>query len=180
MLNKELLEQQLSELPLYIYTYVDPNSIEYSDRIRWICENECPMYGKTWACPPGVGTVAECSAKCRSYTGCLMIGTITETEDIANIEQTLKTRPEHEALTNQIRDLFRQQGIEPYILSTEACSVCERCAILDGEPCRKPERMHPCLESHGINLIPTLEENDLNFNYGDNIVTWYSLIFFNE
>jgi predicted metal-binding protein len=180
MLNKEFLEQQLSELLLYIYTYVDPNSIEYSDRIRWICQHECPMYGKTWACPPGVGTVAECSAKCRSYTGCLMIGTITETEDIANIEQTLKTRPEHEALTNQIRDLFRQQGIEPYILSTEACSVCERCAILDGEPCRKPERMHPCLESHGINLIPTLEENDLNFNYGDNIVTWYSLIFFNE
>lgn len=180
MLNKELLEQQLSELPLYIYTYVDPNSVEYSDRIRWICENECPMYGKTWACPPGVGTVAECSSKCRSYNNCLMIGTITETEDICNIEETLKTRPEHEALTNQVRDMLRQQGVEPYILSTEACSVCERCAILDGEPCRKPERMHPCVESHGINLIPTLEANGLDFNYGDNIITWYSLIFFNE
>ena len=76
--------------------------------------------------------------------------------------------------------LFREQGIEPYILSTEACAVCERCAILDGQPCRMPERMHPCVESHGINIIPTLEENGLPFQYGNNIVTWYSLLFFNE
>ena len=180
MLNKELLESQLAELPLYVYEFIDPAELEFSERVRWICEHECPMYGKTWACPPGVGSVADCAAKCRSYQSCLMIGTITEAEDISNIEQTLKTRPEHEAITNQVRDLFRQQGIEPYILSTEACAVCERCAILDGEPCRMPERMHPCVESHGINLIPTLEENGLDFQYGDNIITWYSLLFFNE
>ena len=154
-MNRELLEQQLAEMPLYVYLYIDPQSIEYSDRIRWICQHECPMYGKTWACPPGVGEVADCAAKCRSYQNCLMIGTITETADISNMEETLKTRPEHEKLTNQIRDLFREQGVEPYILSTEACAVCERCAILDGLPCRMPGRMHPCVESHGINLIPT-------------------------
>ena len=80
----------------------------------------------------------------------------------------------------EVRQLLRQQGIEPYILSTEACAICDRCAILDGQPCRMPGRMHPCVESHGINLIPTLEENGLEFQYGDNIVTWYSLLFFNE
>ena len=67
----------------------------------------------------------------------------------------------------------------PYILSTEACAVCERCAYLDGLPCRMPGKMHPCVESHGINIIPTLEENGLDFVYGVNIVTWYSLFFFN-
>jgi predicted metal-binding protein len=180
MMDREKLEEQLSQLPLYVYVFVDPKSIEYSDRIRWICEHECPMYGKTWACPPGVGSVEDCAAKCKSYTGCLMIGTITEAEDIGNIEETLKTRPEHEAITNQVRQMFREQGVEPYILSTEACAVCDRCAILDGLPCRMPGRMHPCVESHGINLIPTLEENGLDFQYGDNVVTWYSLLFFNE
>ena len=179
-MDREKLESALAELPLYVYVFIDPKSIEYSDRIRWICEHECPMYGKTWACPPGVGTVAECSAKCRSYNSCLMIGTITEVEDIASIEQALTTRPEHEAITNVVRQMFREQGIEPYILSTEACAVCDRCAILDGLPCRMPGRMHPCVESHGINLIPTLEENGLDSQYGGNIVTWYSLLFFNE
>ena len=179
-MDREKLEQQLLELPLYAYFYLDPKGLEYSDRVRWICQQECPMYGKSWACPPGVGTVEACTKKCTSYNCCLAIGTIVESEDITSMEAALRTRPEHEEITAQVQALFREQGIEPYILSTEACAVCERCAILDGQPCRKPERMHPCVESHGINIIPTLEENGLPFQYGNNIVTWYSLLFFNE
>lgn len=178
-MNRDLLEQGLSQLPLYTYLYIDPRQLEFSERIRHICKQECPMYDKTWACPPAVGEVAQCQEKCLRYNSCLLIGTITETDDIANMETTLATRPEHERITNAIRDLFRQQGIEPYILSTEACAICDRCAWLDGMPCRMPGRMHPCLESHGINLIPTMEENGLEFQYGENIVTWYSLLFFN-
>ena len=179
-MDMQKLEQQLSELPLYTYFVIEPRQLEFSPRIRWICENECPMYGKSWACPPGVGSVEDCSTKCLQYDHCLVVGTITETEDISNMEETLKTRPEHEAITNQVRQMFRQQDVEPYILSTEACAVCERCAILDGEPCRMPDRMHPCVESHGINLIPVLESQGLEFQYGDNIVTWYSLLFYNN
>ena len=179
MMDKSLLEKQLSSLPLYYYNYIDPQSLEFSQRIRYICQTECPMYGKSWACPPGVGSVDACREKCLSYKECLLIGTITEVEDISNLEATLHTREPHEALTNQVRDLMRQQGIHPYILSTEACAVCQRCAIHDGLPCRLPGRMHPCVESHGINLIPTLEENGLEFLQGGNVVTWYSLLFFN-
>ena len=179
-MNRELLEQQLAQLPLYAYFYIDPRQLEFSERIRYICKTECPMYGKTWACPPAVGEVSECKAKCLGYDHCLMVGTITETNDIANLDTTLATRHDHEKLTNQIRAFFREQGVEPYILSTEACAICDRCAFLDGLPCRMPGRMHPCVESHGINVIPTLEENGLPFQYGDNVVTWYSLLFFNE
>ena len=180
MMDWEKLEAQLAELPLYVYVFVDPKGIEYSQRVRWICQQECPMYGKTWACPPGVGTVEQCAAKCQSYKNCLMIGTITELGDLYNMQAALATRPEHEAITGAVQKMFREQGIEPYILSTEACAVCQRCAILDGQPCRYPERMHPCVESHGINIVPTLEENGLEFQYGENVVTWYSLLFFND
>ena len=179
-MDREKLEQQLSELPLYVYFYIEPSQLEFSERIRWICEHECPRYGKSWACPPGVGTVAECTKKCLGYNSCLVVGTITELDDIADMEAALATRPAHERITNQVRDLMREQGVQPYILSTEACAVCERCAIEDGLPCRLPGRMHPCVESHGINVIPVLEANGLDFQYGGDIVTWYSLLFFNE
>ena len=179
-MNREKLEEQLAQLPLYTYFYIDPRTLEFSQRIRWICQNECPMYGKTWACPPGVGEVEECQRKCLSYNSCLLIGTITECDDIGNIELSLATREGHEKLTNQVRDMMVELGVRPYILSTEACAICQRCAYLDGLPCRLPGKMHPCLESHGINLIPTLEENGLEFQYGDDIITWYSLLFFNE
>ena len=179
-MDREILEGALSELPLYVYFYADPQTLEFSDRIRWICQNECPRYGKSWACPPGVGTVAECKAKCMGYRNCLVVGTVTECEDIANIEATLATRFEHERVTEQVRQLLRQQGVEPYILSTDSCALCAHCTYPEGKPCRHTDVMHPCIESHGINIIPTLEENGLEFQYGENIITWYSLLFFNE
>ena len=177
-MNRELLEAKLSELPLYIYDFINPKELEFNDRIRWICEHECPMYGTSWACPPGVGDVEHCTGKCLSYENCLMISTIVEVEDIANLEQTLATRPDHEAVTNQVRDLMEQLGAKPYVLSTEACAICGRCAILDGEGCRHPETMHPCVESHGINVVPMLENHGLEFQFGANVVTWISLLFF--
>lgn len=177
-MNLEHIEARLSELPLYCYYFFDPKELEFSDRIRWICEHECPMYGKSWACPPGVGAVPHCKAKCLAYSNCLMIATITEVEDITDIEETLATRPEHEHITNQVREIFREAGAQPYVLSTEACAVCERCAYLDGEPCRMPEKMHPCVESHGINVVPIMEQCGLEFQFGQNVVTWISLLFF--
>jgi predicted metal-binding protein len=180
MLNRELLENQLAEFPLYAYGFIDPKTLEFTQRVRFICQSECPMYGKSWACPPAVGSVEECQAMCNGFAHCLMIATITEVSDISDIQQSLATRGEHEDLTDQIADLLRQQGINPYVLSTEACAACERCAYLDGQPCRFPERMHPCVESHGINVIPAMEELGIPFISGENLVTWVSLLLFTD
>lgn len=177
-MNRELLEEKLSELPLYIYDFFDPRELEFSSRIRWICEHECPMYGQSWACPPGVGSVDVCRQKCLAYDNCLLISSIVEVRDIADMEETLATRPDHEALTEQVRELMREQGIDPFILSTEACTICDRCAILDGEDCRFPEKMHPCVESHSINVVDVLEKRGLEFQFGANVVTWISLLFY--
>ena len=177
MMDKEKIEQRLSELPLYIYGWIGPEALEFYGRIRWICEHECPMYGLSWACPPGVGSVGECQGKCLRYENCLMISTIPEVADIAYIYEPLATRGDHEAITNQVGDILREAGLRPDTLPTEACALRDRCAILDGQPCRFPEKMHPCVESHGINVIPILEEQGLAFQYGENVVTWISLLF---
>ena len=177
-MNRELLEEKLSELPLYIYDFIDPSELEFNDRIRWICEHECPMYGKSWACPPGVGAVSACQKTCLGYENCLMISTIVEVNDIADMEETLATRPEHEEITNQVGAILEELGVRPYILSTEACSICETCAIAEGKPCRFPDKMHPCVESQGINVVPMLESRGLHFQFGANVVTWISLLFY--
>lgn len=178
MIDRQLLETQLAELPLLLYIWIDPKELEFSDRVRWICEHECPMYGKSWACPPGVGSVPECREKCLHYENCLLISTIAEVSDIANLEETLSTRKEHEEITNQVAAMLEAQSVTPFVLSSEACAICERCAVLDGLPCRHPESMHPCVEGHGINMIPTMEKHGIEFQYGGNIVTWISLLFY--
>ena len=179
-MNQEKLEQALAELPLYIYFIMDPGELEFSDRVRWICEHECAQYGKSWACPPGVGTVEACRRHCLGFDRCLVISTVTEVADIADIQETLATRREHEQITDRVAELMRQYGAEPFVLSTESCAICPRCAIADGEPCRFPERMHPCVESQGINVIPVLERNGLEFQYGENVVTWISMLLYRQ
>lgn len=177
-MNWEAFEAELSALPLYIYSFFEPEELEFSDRVRWICEHECAQYGQSWACPPGVGTVESCKAHCLSFKKGLLVSTITEVEDISDIAATLATRREHEEVTDQVAALMKQHGIAPFVLSTESCAVCPRCACLDGKPCRFPDRMHPCVESQGINVIPLLEKNGLEFQYGQNVVTWISLLLF--
>ncbi|MCD7859181.1 MAG: DUF2284 domain-containing protein [Firmicutes bacterium] len=175
---EEELERRLQEFPLYTYHFFSPEELEFSERVRYVCAHECPQYGQSWACPPAVGQVRECRARCLGYQRCLMISTIVEVTDIADVTETLATRPAHEEITNQVAAQMRELGVKPYVLSTESCAICARCAYLDGQPCRHPERMHPCVESHGINLIPMLDELGLTFQYGENVVTWFSLLFY--
>ena len=181
MMDITALEAALTDLPLYEYFHFTTDELMFSDRIRWICENECPMYGKSWACPPGVGTVGQCKSKCLGYKKGLCVSTIVEVEDISDIDATLATRPDHESVTEEVAAMLAGFGAkETYILSTESCAVCERCAILDGEPCRLPQRMHPCVESQGIVISDLAEKHGIPFIYGGNIVTWFSLILYND
>lgn len=177
-MDRVQIEQRLSELPLYFYDFIDPKELEFSQRIRYICEHDCTQYGTCWACPPAVGPVEACQKKCLSYQNCLLISTLTEVDDVSDIQATLETRHDHETITNQVRDLLRELGEKPYVLSTESCALCSRCAYLDGLPCRLPGKMHPCVESQGINIIPVLEARGLDFQYGSNMVTWMSLLLF--
>ena len=171
------LEEKLQELPLYEYAFLPTEELVFTERVRHICRQECPMYNKSWACPPAVGTVEECEARCRQYPHFLLISTITEISDIANVQEALDTRGDHEDITRQVRDLLREEGVEPYVLSTEACAFCKKCSWPEA-PCAHPDKMFPCVESHGILVTDLAEKRGLDFLSGSNLVTWYSLIFY--
>ena len=69
------------------------------------------------------------------------------------------------------------QNADVLKLGAGCCTVCKTCAYPDA-PCRFPEKMHPCVESHGINILPIIEELGLTFQYGENVVTWFSLLLY--
>ena len=97
-MNREQVEARLCELPRAQYAWVQIEDIPYSDRIRYVCETECPMYGKSWACPPAVGPVRECQERCKSYSGALVSTTVSEVQDISDLKETLATRAPHEGI----------------------------------------------------------------------------------
>lgn len=178
-MNRALLEAQLSELPIVQYEFFKTDVLDFSERIRVVCKSECPRYGKSWACPPAVGTVDECRARCMGYTDALLIASLAETDDIADLSKTLPLRYPHEELTRRVAELLRAQGLEVMGLSTESCAICGECSY-PSAPCRHPERMFPCVESHGIVVTALAERFGIEYQYGNNIVTWFSLLLFRE
>lgn len=176
-MNREALEAKLAALPIAQYVFFETAELEFSERIRTVCRMECPRYGKSWACPPGVGTVDECRARCLAHPHGLLISTLTEVEDISDMEQTLATRPAHEAVTHQVAALLRAEGVKVLGLSSESCAICPQCTYPDA-PCRHPEKMFPCVESHGIVVTALAEKYGIEYQYGGNVVTWFSLLLF--
>ena len=176
-LDRALLEQQMAQLPIVQYEFFPTSELVFSEKVRTICRTQCPQYGKSWACPPAVGSVAACQAHCLSYPTALLITSLAEVADIADMESTLATREGHEELTRQVNALFRAQGVETFVLSTESCAICEHCAY-PGGPCRFPEKMFPCVESQGILVTDLAEKFHIDFQAGGNLVTWFSLILY--
>lgn len=176
-MDRTLLEEQMTRLPIVQYEFFPTEELVFTPRVRAVCKLECPRYGSSWACPPAVGTVEECRARCLGYPHALLLSTMREVEDIANLEETLATRPEHEAVTRQVNQLMQAQGVETYVLSTESCDICQTCTY-PGAPCRHPDQMFPCVESHGILITETAEHYGIAFQAGGNVVTWFSLILY--
>lgn len=193
--QKAVIEEQLLELPLVQYGWLDREELVFSERVRTICRQECPRYGTSWACPPGVGTVEECKKRCEGYDGVFLFTTIAEVRDVENMEETLSTRAAHEEVTRRIQEILENHlgeggkagprrsgpgGLETrrtLALSAESCAICESCAYPE-VPCRHPLRMIPCIESFGL-LVPALAEKaGIEFMNGANIVTWFGLVLF--
>lgn len=173
------IEEMLLELPVVQYAWLDIRDIPFSDRVRAICRQECPRYDKSWACPPGVGTVEECRQVCDGYDGAFVFTTIAEVCDIENMEETLATRREHEEVTRAIRQILEQHVSKTLALSGDSCAICEKCAYPD-QPCRHPDKMIPCVEGYGI-VVPLLaEQAGIEFMNGSSIVTWFGIILFTK
>ena len=178
-MNRAALEAALAQLPLAQYAFFPTAELEFTERVRTVCRAECPCYGRSWACPPAVGTVEECKTRCLSYPQGLLLSTLAEVDDIADMAQTLATRPPHEELTREVAALLREQGLEVMGLSTESCAICEHCTY-PAAPCRHPQRMFPCVESQGILVTALAERYGIDFHYGGNVVVWFSLLLFRE
>lgn len=174
MFRSEKFEQELSRLPLLSYLWIKSKELSFSERVREICRRECPMYNKTWSCPPAVGSVDACREKCLAYDDALVICTAGEAS--GDLAQTLRACGPHEAVTREIERKMRECGLQTMVLSAQACTQCEHCTWPD-QPCRHAETVYPCMESHGILVTELAEKCGVSF-YNENFVTWFSVLFY--
>ena len=180
-MNTEKFEEFISQYPIFEYRILDTKDITIQERVRTICQEECERYDSTWACPPAVGTLQECEKKIKSYPQAVFFSSVAEVSDIMNMEEMLSTRRAHEDLTTEVGKYLNKEGYETYILSTESCDICEKCAYKEGEPrCR--DILTGCMPSlgkcHGVVVNEIVERESMEYNLGGNTILWFSMVLF--
>jgi predicted metal-binding protein len=175
--TKEEIEKKMVGYPILEYAFFDPQTINFYPNVRKICEMECPQYGKSWSCPPAVGTLEECKDRCLSFEHAFIFSTVSEVDDMMNMEAMLVAQKEHNQIIRQIhRDVF-DLSRDVLIMSAESCKSCDTCTYPEAA-CFRPDQMYPCIESQTILVTEICEEQHLSFMNGHNVVTWFCLILY--
>lgn len=146
---------------------------------RAICEsNACGGYGICWTCPPYCGDIDELMEKVRSFKQVLWYQTISELEDSFDIEGMTAASHRHAQMSRKLRERLEPMvESESLCLSAGGCRLCERCAKMDEQPCRMPDKAMTSLEACGIDVYNTTKRTELKYINGQNTVTFFGAVF---
>ena len=154
------------------------DTLQARQEVRDMCEmNTCNKYGKNWACPPGCGSLEECSSKMKKYKRGIIVQTTKQLEDSMDFEGLQELEVEHadnfKRAVEKFSDLY--PGMLP--LGNGTCSICKECTYPDKE-CRFPNKRISSMEAYGLVVNEICKANDLPYNYGHNTMTYVGCFLF--
>ena len=174
----EAIESYIKKFPIYQYAFINPDDVDYSEKVRQRCKRTCPHYGTSWSCPPAVGKADKCKEKCLAYSDLLVFSTMTELS-LGSREEKASAQKEHEKLTKIISEHMKDRGYVVYVISSGRCSICQKCTF-PRDFCRHQDEMYPCIESHGITVADLAEYCDMDHYLGNGLYLLFTLIYFKD
>jgi predicted metal-binding protein len=162
---------------------LDTSEIQFHEDFRKACEkNVCRKYDTTWMSPPVIGPISELKKRAMCFQHGLLFQTVHYLISNFDFKGMLAAGGTHgnifKDLVGRIRKEYPSAEILP--LSAGCCSICERCAFLDQEPCRFPDLAVASVEAYGMNVIALQKSAGLPYNNGKNTVTYVGLILFDK
>lgn len=168
----------LTRAGAYQYGIVDTGEVEFCEDVRKMCaDNRCGQYGKTWACPPAVGTVDECRERARRYEKMLVFSGKFDLEDSFDYEGMTAAMKDFEEIARRLDTEIRGKLKDYLLLSNEGCGNCTSCTYPDA-PCRFPDQVHGSIEGYGIFVSKLAEQAGIRYINGENTVTYFGALLF--
>ena len=153
---------------------IDVRDIQFKREFRAACEqNRCGKYGKCWTCPPDVGDIDEMISRAGKYEHALVFQSIGRLEDSFDVEGMERAAQRHNLITQTLAAELDSMLGDSLKLGAGACRVCERCARVDEEPCRNPDKATVSLEAYGIAVSELAKASGMNYMNGQNTVTFF-------
>ena len=152
--------------------------LNFYPEVRKICEgNTCRSYGKTWVCPPAVGTLDECKAKVMAYENMLLFSQKFQLEDSFDFEGMHGGMFLFKDTVDRFAEAIRPLLDNCLILSNEGCNRCHECAYPNA-PCRVPDKLYPSIEGFGFIVSELAVQAGIRYNNGSNTVTFFGAILY--
>lgn len=164
---------------LHEYAFIDPRDVVFHEETRRYCEqNICGEYGASWACPPGIGSVADCERRCKGYNTMLLFSGLYNFSDWQNTQAMKDLTAEFKHITRRLADKLAPLVGEHLTLATGGCDICEQCTYPDA-PCRFPNRRISSISGYGMMIIDLADMAGMKYNNGPDTITLFGAILYN-
>ncbi len=159
---------------------IKTSELDFHDEVRTQCEkNSCRQYGRTWACPPAVGTVAECKERVLKYSHMMLFSKAYVLADTMDLEEMARTMSDFKKQDRKLDDKLKDLLKSFQILSNESCDRCKKCSY-PGKPCRFPDTLHHSIEGYGFNVLELSRKAAMKYINGQSTATFFGAVLYNE
>jgi predicted metal-binding protein len=183
MIDGEELVKIALESPAADAALLDTSTIQFHEDFRKACEkNVCRRFDTNWMGPPAIGSIAELMKKARRYRQGMLFQTMHSIAGNFDMKGMLEAAKVHDKVFRDLLHGIRQKYPSEDFLPLDAgcCHICEKCAYLDGEPCRNPDDAVSSVEAYGMNVLALQKSAGLPYYHGKNSVLYVGLILFNK
>jgi predicted metal-binding protein len=174
----ETIRKTLDQIGVFQHGVVDTADVEFSQEVRSYCEvNTCRQYGKTWCCPPAVGTVAECQERVQRYEKIMLFSKKYDLEDSWDFSGMQTALKDFKRVSRNLEAAVKPHLEDYLVLSNEGCGICKQCTYPD-KPCIFPDKAQDAIEGYGIFVNKIAQQAGINYINGPNTVTFFGALLF--
>ena len=110
----EQLAKMAEEAGFSAWAPLDMATIELKPEVRDMCAtNSCGQYAKRWSCPPGCGTLEECTQRLTACTHGILVQTYGDIEDGFDFEAMMEIESDHKDHFSEMYEALREAGDVP-------------------------------------------------------------------
>lgn len=165
---------------VFEYGIIDTKDICFSTDVRKMCEtNACQQYGKTWCCPPAVGSVEQCRERIGKYEKFILFSQKYHLEDSFDFEGMVNGLTQFKRTCRTLDEMLHPKIKDYFILSNEGCDLCKTCTYPNA-PCRFPDKAHHSLEGYGLLVSDLAKSANMHYVNGANTVTYFGALICNS
>lgn len=172
----EKLLQLADEIGFSHSAALDMDSLVFRQEVRDMCSADlCRSYGKSWSCPPAVGSLERIAERTAKYDSGIVVQTSGDLENNFDMESIRRIMADHKKKFDTFIRQVRLLTKECLPMGAGACTVCHRCTYPD-RPCRHPDKMLVSMEAYGLLVSDVCLKSGLEYNYGQNTMTYTSCV----